>query len=196
MPACTPALEGMLHRAERKPRAARTCSGTRGSTAKRRRHPVSASAVELKLEALVSSAATGSRSAADELRAVIWPMVVCRCRAECDADTADAVARQACESLLTALAGRSRSDTPVLRVLYEATSRAIAHTGTGVRAARMPHPLASLPAAEQDVLILRLIVGLDMEDTATSLARSPHTVRLDQHRALQRLRGMLGSRTW
>ena len=54
---------------------------------------------------------------------------------------------------------------------------------------RHPGPLAVLPGPERAVLILRLVVGLSVEDTAASLGRTSAEVLLDQHRALQTLRG-------
>ncbi|WP_206033875.1 hypothetical protein [Rhodococcus sp. A14] len=51
-----------------------------------------------------------------------------------------------------------------------------------------------LVCARAEVLILRLIVGLGAEATATSLGRTPGEVLLDQHRALQTLRGVLAGR--
>ena len=48
--------------------------------------------------------------------------------------------------------------------------------------------LATLPAEQREVLILRVPLRLSVEDTAKIVGTSPATVRLIQHRALNRLR--------
>lgn len=45
-----------------------------------------------------------------------------------------------------------------------------------------------LPAAQADVVLLRVLGGLGVEEVATALGRRPGTVRVLQHRALRRLR--------
>ncbi|MFE7418209.1 hypothetical protein [Rhodococcus sp. NPDC057529] len=69
-----------------------------------------------------------------------------------------------------------------------ADSMARAASSTALRAVPQPGPLAALPGPERAVLILRLVVGLSVDDTATSLGRTSAEVLLDQHRALQKLR--------
>ena len=46
----------------------------------------------------------------------------------------------------------------------------------------------SLPRAQADVVLLRVIGGLPVEEVAAILERSPGAVRILQHRALKRLR--------
>ena len=48
--------------------------------------------------------------------------------------------------------------------------------------------LASLPAAQRRLLLLRVVGGLSAEDTGYVLDMSPGAVRVAQHRALVRLR--------
>lgn len=48
--------------------------------------------------------------------------------------------------------------------------------------------LEALPAAQRDVLLLRVAAGLTVEETAQALGMSPGAVRVTQHRALGRLR--------
>ena len=48
--------------------------------------------------------------------------------------------------------------------------------------------LAHLPAAQRLLLLLRLVGGLDAENTGYVLDMSPGAVRVAQHRALVRLR--------
>jgi len=47
--------------------------------------------------------------------------------------------------------------------------------------------IASLPSDQADVVLLRVIADLDVEDVARILGRKPGTVRVLQHRALHRL---------
>jgi RNA polymerase sigma-70 factor (ECF subfamily) len=47
--------------------------------------------------------------------------------------------------------------------------------------------IASLPSDQADVVLLRVIAGLDVEDVARILGKKPGTVRVLQHRALHRL---------
>lgn len=125
------------------------------------------------------------------LSATVRPMVVRRCRAELAPGVADMVAEVACTSVLRALPNRTQSGEPFLHFLYTTTTHLIARIPIADRHGPASTCLAALPAPERDVLTLRLIVGLDTEDTATSLGRTPGEVLHDQHRALQTLRGAL-----
>ena len=57
----------------------------------------------------------------------------------------------------------------------------------GTRAA-VDEVVRCLPRAQADVVLLRVIGGLAVEDVAEILERSPGAVRILQHRALKRLR--------
>lgn len=59
---------------------------------------------------------------------------------------------------------------------------------------RMRKLLADLPAGEREVLILRLVGGLNAEETAAALGSTPGVVRLDQHRAMTHLREAVAKR--
>ena len=56
---------------------------------------------------------------------------------------------------------------------------------------RVEEMLASLTAEQQEVIVLRVIVGLSVEETARVTKRRPGAVRSLQHRALGHLRGNL-----
>jgi DNA-directed RNA polymerase sigma subunit (sigma70/sigma32) len=60
-------------------------------------------------------------------------------------------------------------------------------------ATRLRQLLEALPEVQREVILLRLIVGLSVDETAEAVGMSPSGVRLTQHRAMQRLRGSLGS---
>jgi len=48
--------------------------------------------------------------------------------------------------------------------------------------------LRELPAHQQDVIVMRILLGLSAEETARRLGSTPVAVRVTQHRALARLR--------
>ena len=64
-----------------------------------------------------------------------------------------------------------------------AAARVLAMSETEAALAR----IASLPADQADVLLLRVLADLDVEDVAKVLRKRPGTVRVLQHRALRRL---------
>ncbi len=61
----------------------------------------------------------------------------------------------------------------------------------GSAAATMSRLLAALPPAQQEVLRLRVAVGLSAEETAEALGMTAGAVRVAQHRALGKLRAVL-----
>ncbi|WP_410671036.1 RNA polymerase sigma factor ShbA [Amycolatopsis sp. cmx-4-68] len=63
------------------------------------------------------------------------------------------------------------------------------HLDLGARLGRL---LASLPRVQQEILTLRIAVGFSAQETAEALGISAGNVRVTQHRALTRLRGMIG----
>ncbi|WP_284743647.1 RNA polymerase sigma factor ShbA [Amycolatopsis sp. RTGN1] len=62
------------------------------------------------------------------------------------------------------------------------------HLDLGARLGRL---LASLPRVQQEILTLRIAVGFSAQETAEALGISAGNVRVTQHRALTRLRGMI-----
>lgn len=88
--------------------------------------------------------------------------------------------------------GRNRSepmaelpDTPVLHDGPE--QRLLA----GELAERLGHLLHTLTPRQREVLVLRIAVGLSAEETAQAVGSTPGAVRVTQHRALNRLRGVI-----
>ena len=57
--------------------------------------------------------------------------------------------------------------------------------------ARLNKLVGTLPRLQQEILALRIAVGLSATETAEALGISPGNVRVTQHRALTRLRGMV-----
>ncbi|GLY52375.1 RNA polymerase sigma factor ShbA [Lentzea sp. NBRC 102530] len=52
--------------------------------------------------------------------------------------------------------------------------------------------LGTLSESQRDILVCRLVVGLSAKETADLLSTTPGAVRVAQHRALEKLRGLLG----
>ncbi|MFC4853629.1 RNA polymerase sigma factor ShbA [Actinophytocola glycyrrhizae] len=61
---------------------------------------------------------------------------------------------------------------------------------------RLEELLATLPPRQREILVLRLIVGLSAQETATAVGLTPTAVRVTQHRALAKLRGALSRAEW
>src|SRR5699024_1512871 len=58
---------------------------------------------------------------------------------------------------------------------------------------RMTHMRDVLPDKQREIVVLRVLVGLSAEEAADAVGSTPGAVRVAQHRALSRLRGMLGA---
>jgi RNA polymerase sigma-70 factor (ECF subfamily) len=61
---------------------------------------------------------------------------------------------------------------------------------------RLDQLLATLPPRQREILILRLVVGLSAQETATAVGLTPTAVRVTQHRALAKLRNALTPAEW
>jgi RNA polymerase sigma-70 factor (ECF subfamily) len=135
--------------------------------------------------------------------------------------SADGVAQEVCLAVLTALPGYERQGQPFLAFVYAIAARTVAgadRTGlnrstgwvpgassdvaqvgvaqpatSGGESARMAALLRVLPAKQREVMVLRVMVGLSVEDTAIAVGSKPDAVRVTQHRALTRLRRALAA---
>jgi RNA polymerase sigma-70 factor, ECF subfamily len=61
---------------------------------------------------------------------------------------------------------------------------------------RLGQLLGTLAPRQREILVLRLIVGLSAQETATAVGLTPTAVRVTQHRALAKLRGALSPAEW
>ena len=61
---------------------------------------------------------------------------------------------------------------------------------------RLEQLLGTLPPRQREILVLRLVVGLSAQETATAVGLTPTAVRVTQHRALAKLRGVLKPAEW
>jgi RNA polymerase sigma-70 factor, ECF subfamily len=98
----------------------------------------------------------------------------------------------AAHKVADAARGAARSPLPV-PVLPDLPDRCLGPEETvvaGVDARQARVLLASLPAGQRRLLLLRVVAGLSAEDTGYVLDMSPGAVRVAQHRALLRLRAL------
>ena len=68
------------------------------------------------------------------------------------------------------------------------------HATQGELADRMTTLLSTLPDQQREILVLRVVMGLPVEETAEAVGSTPDAVRVAQHRALDRLRNALTSK--
>ncbi len=136
--------------------------------------------------------------------------------------SADDVAQEVCLAVLTALPSYRDQGRPFLAFAYGIAAHKVADARRsaarnrvepvpeipetsefadspeaqvmrGESAERMARLLDTLPDKQRDILILRVVVGLSAEKTAAAVGSTPGAVRVAQHRALNRLRGVLKS---
>jgi RNA polymerase sigma-70 factor, ECF subfamily len=121
--------------------------------------------------------------------------VVIRCvRAELAADVghraSDLIAADICHSIATRLTRPDRS--LALTVMTEEIGRRMDFVRRNPNRHSRADLLAGLPEPEHTVLVLRLIGGLTIDESAQALGISAATVRLSQHRGLNLLRARQG----
>ena len=90
-------------------------------------------------------------------------------------------------------AGRDRSD-PTDDVPEGFTDAAgpEQHALEASASAEMRALLATLPPKQREILVLRVVVGLSAEETALAVGSTPGAVRVAQHRAVAKLRTVMG----
>jgi RNA polymerase sigma-70 factor (ECF subfamily) len=140
-------------------------------------------------------------------------------RSRADVCTED-VAQEVCLAVLTALPRYRQRDQPFLAFVYGVAAHKVidAHrAATRARAepvadapdlvdvdwgpeqltlhaelvGRLRALLDHLPHRQREILVLRVVVGLSAEETASIVGTMPGAIRVDQHRALKRLRCLL-----
>ena len=165
-----------------------------------------------RLPTLIAEAAAGDQRALRELAGIVAPFVDSYCRIHLGTtQTAQQVAQGISRKILKTLPSYLRSRAPFWGYVYGVTARAVAdaqrytspehsdpvHMFEGPPGQQLVGPscarlvaqlLATLPSEQREVLVLRVPLRLTVEDTAKIVGTSPATVRLIQHRALNRLR--------
>ncbi|MEU5840991.1 RNA polymerase subunit sigma-24 [Rhodococcus sp. NPDC047139] len=135
---------------------------------------------------LAWTVAAGDATAIPALLHDLHPSVVAYCRARARAAggtfaEADRLALEACRAILAELASPTGADRPFLRLAYTVVAEAADAEFAVAGAVR-------LTRIQQEILILRTIVGLDSQQTAVALAVAPGRVGVEQHVALTFLR--------
>lgn len=130
---------------------------------------------------------SADRRADYRLMAAVRPAVTRYCRARLGAGAgADEVARAVWRTV-AANPPDSASRSALAAFVYRTAAAAVDAAGWHARTG-MPGQLAQLPPAQREVLVLRVAVGLSVEEAAAALGATPEVVRRVQHQALQRLR--------
>ena len=149
----------------------------------------------------VAAAANGSAAAISRVVGGVNPLVVHRCRAEFGAEhrhRADAIATRIVNDVIAALPRYASQPEKFLPFVIKTTSKRIDRERAKSdvnRAGRSPMEtlIEGLPARQRDVLILRVLGGLSADETAVALGRTANVVRIDQHRAMKRLRTLIAA---
>src|SRR5579875_690230 len=134
--------------------------------------------------------------------------------------SADDVAQEVCLAAITALPGYRDQGRPFLAFVYGIAAHKVADAHrsaarnrtepvpdvpdttdladgpeaqvmNGEFAGRMARLLESVSDKQREILHLRVVVGLSVEETAEAVGSTPGAVRVAQHRALNRLRDLL-----
>jgi RNA polymerase sigma-70 factor (ECF subfamily) len=168
------------------------------------------------LEHLVAAAAEAELDAVNTLKHVMEPVAIRYCRARLDrrahvsgADLSpDDVAHEICVAVLHALPRHADRGGSFLSLVYSVAAARVDEVlrmtsgrpggSAQVRGPvamseheRLTDAIATLPPDQRELLILRIVVGFDAEDTAAALTSTPAAVRVRQHHALDRLRDVL-----
>jgi RNA polymerase sigma-70 factor (ECF subfamily) len=135
--------------------------------------------------------------------------------------SADDVAQEVCLAVLTALPSYRDQGRPFLAFVYGIAAHKVAdahrsaarnrsdpvadvpdgpETGAGPEqravqgelSEQMARLLRLLPDKQREIVVLRVVVGLSAEETAAAVGSTPGAVRVAQHRALTKLRTVLG----
>ncbi|MGH3888503.1 MAG: RNA polymerase sigma factor ShbA [Pseudonocardiaceae bacterium] len=137
--------------------------------------------------------------------------------------SADEVAQQVCLAVLAGLPSYRDRGRSFLAVVYGIAARKVAdahrsaarnraepvpqlpdspeladgpaqQAAQGELADRMTKLLSILPDEQREILVLRVVMGLSVEETSEAVGSTPGAVQVAQHRALNRLRNALASK--
>lgn len=111
-------------------------------------------------------------------------------------DTVDRITEEVCQAIVDAVPGSPVTGRSLRAFAYRIAAqrvdealRSIGRNRTHLPADRLGELLRELPAFQREALLLRVAVGLSVEQTAQAVGSTPDAIRLAQHRALVRLRG-------
>jgi RNA polymerase sigma-70 factor, ECF subfamily len=142
--------------------------------------------VPAQVTALTAADTAGDRRAGYRVMVVVRPSVVryCRTRLGRGAHAAD-VARAVCRTVADTLPDTDDEAT-ITAFVYRTAAAAVDAVPADLTG--LPVQLAQLPRNQREVLVLRVAVGLSLEQAAAALGTTPEAVRHVQHQALQHLR--------
>ena len=142
--------------------------------------------VPAQVTAATAADAAGDRRAGHRVLAAVRPSVVRYCRARLGRGAhAAAVARVVCRTVADTLPDIDNEAT-ITAFVYRTAAAAVDAEPADLTG--LPTQLAQLPRNQREVLVLRVAVGLSLEQAATALGTTPDAVRHVQHQALQHLR--------
>jgi RNA polymerase sigma-70 factor, ECF subfamily len=144
--------------------------------------------VPAQVTAATAADTAGDRRAGYRVMAAVRPSVVryCRARLGRGAHAVD-VARVVCRTVADTLPDTDDEAT-ITAFVYRTAAAAVDAEATGLTG--LPAQFARLPRNQREVLVLRVAVGLSLEQAAAALGTTPDEVRHVQHHALQHLRAV------
>ncbi|QYN26328.1 MULTISPECIES: sigma-70 family RNA polymerase sigma factor [unclassified Amycolatopsis] len=150
---------------------------------------------------IVAQAAQGDREAMIQVLVAVRPLVVRYFRARTGRQkggfaSADDIAQEVCLAVLRQLPDYDRGHSSFLPLVYGIAQHKVTDARRAAGAVvsrqaldeRMTDLMRILPDRQREILVLRVIIGLTAEETAEALGLSAGAVRVQQHRALTRLR--------
>ena len=145
-------------------------------------------ALPVQVTAVTAVDATGDRRSGYRLMAAVRPAVRRYCRARLGCGAAAVEVAHAVWRTIAAEPPDSADEASVVAFVYRTAAAAADAASAHADPAGLPGQLAQLPPAQREVLVLRVAVGLSLEQAAAALGVTPDAVRWLQHQALQRLR--------
>lgn len=145
-------------------------------------------ALPVQVTAATAVDTTGDRRSGYRLMAAVRPAVMRYCRARLGSGAAAADVAHGVWRTIAAEPPDSADEATITAFVYRTAAAAVEAASAHADLAGMPGQLAQLPSAQREVLVLRVAVGLSVEQAAAALGAAPDAVRRLQHQALQRLR--------
>jgi RNA polymerase sigma-70 factor, ECF subfamily len=154
------------------------------------------------LEGLVDAAVSGDPMALERLVTEVDRFVsrYCRSRLGHLVESADRIAEEVCLAVVNALPGSPVTGRSFRAYAYRVAAQRVdealrsisrdrAHLPVERLTDRLGELLRELPPFQREALLLRIAVGMSVEETAQAVGSTPDAIRVAQHRALARLRG-------
>ena len=111
-------------------------------------------------------------------------------------DVAQDVAQEVCMAVHTGLRTYDDRGLPFEAFVYSIAAHKVADAQRLLirdEASRAMALIRTLPSQQQEILTLRVAVGMSTEETAAALGMTAGAIRVAQHRALTKLRELIGA---